>query len=531
VKPEAIVFPKCGGCRAYLQARPIDSGGIMKSRGSGVLLHITSLPSPHGIGDLGPSAYQFADFLVRTGQRYWQILPLTPIHPVGGNSPYFGRSAFAGNPLLISPELLARDGLLADEDISSPPVSSDSYVDFPAVTSYKEKLFDRAFDRFRKKNPGRDYQDFCSRNVFWLEDYCRFVAIHSHFKGKAWGNWPPEVRDRGPEALKALDRELAPLREREKFLQYTFSKQWSALKDYCNQRDVRIIGDLPIYVNYDSADLWVHPEIFKLDADKKPYVVSGVPPDYFSETGQLWGNPIYRWEALRHTGFDWWIRRMEQNGRLCDLLRIDHFIGLESYWEIPAEEKTAVNGKWVSAPGEEFLKTFYQKFPLFPLIAEDLGSVTPAVRKLMEKFGLPGMKVLLFAFSGDSANPYLPHNHIPHCILYTGTHDNNTVRGWFDGEASAENKKNLFRYLGRKISAQEAADEFIRMAMMSVAETVILPIQDLLGLGAECRMNTPSLTEGNWKWRLLPGQITPELSDRLRNLTEIYGRAREEEVP
>jgi 4-alpha-glucanotransferase len=497
----------------------------MKSRGSGVLLHITSLPSPHGIGDLGPSAYQFADFLALAKQSYWQILPLTPIHPVGGNSPYFGRSAFAGNPLLISPELLAKDGLLTQEDISSPPVSSDSYVDFPAVISYREKLFDRAFNRFRKKKPGRDYQDFCSRNVFWLEDYCRFVAIHSHFGGKAWGEWPPEIRDRGPEALKALDRELAPLREREQFLQYTFFQQWSALKNYGNQRGIRMIGDLPIYVNYDSADVWLHPEIFKLDADKKPYVVSGVPPDYFSETGQLWGNPIYRWEALRQTGFDWWIRRMEQNGRLCDLLRIDHFIGLESYWEIPAEEKTAVNGKWVPAPGEEFLKTFYQKFPLFPLIAEDLGSVTPAVRELMEKFSLPGMKVLLFAFSDDSANPYLPHNHIPHCILYTGTHDNNTVRGWFDGEASAENKKNLFRYLGRKVSAQEVADEFIRMAMMSVAERVILPVQDLLDLGAESRMNTPSLTEGNWRWRLLPGQITPELSDRLRNLTEIYGRA------
>jgi 4-alpha-glucanotransferase len=497
----------------------------MKRRGSGILLHITSLPSPHGIGDLGPSAYQFADFLARARQCYWQILPLTPVHPVGGNSPYFGRSAFAGNPLLISPELLARGGLLTDGEISSPPVSSASYVDFPAVISYKEKLFDRAFDRFRKRNPDRDYQDFCSRNALWLEDYCRFVAIHSHFGGKAWGDWPPEVRDRGPEALKALDRELAPLLEREKFLQHTFFQQWSALKNYCNQRGVQIIGDLPIYVNYDSADLWMHPEIFKLDADKKPYVVSGVPPDYFSKTGQLWGNPIYRWDELRRTGFDWWIRRMEQNGHLCDLLRIDHFIGLAAYWEIPAQENTAINGKWVPAQGEEFLKTLYKKFPLFPLIAEDLGSVTPAVRELMEKFGLPGMKVLLFAFSGDTANPYLPHNHIPHCILYTGTHDNNTVRGWFDREASAEDKKNFFRYLGREVSAQEVSAEFIRLAMMSVADVVILPVQDLLGLGAESRMNTPSTTEGNWKWRLLPGQITPAQGERLRELTEIYGRA------
>ncbi len=497
----------------------------MKSRGSGVLLHVTSLPSPHGIGDLGPSAYQFADFLAQAGQSYWQILPLTPIHPVGGNSPYFGRSAFAGNPLLISPELLARDGLLTDGEISSPPASPDSYVDFPSVIPYKEKLFDRAFDRFRKRKPARDYQDFCSRNALWLEDYCRFVAIHSHFGGKAWGDWPPEIRDRGTEALKALDRELSPFLEKEKFLQYTFFQQWSALKNYCNQRGIRIIGDLPIYVNYDSADVWGHPEIFKLDAEKKPYVVSGVPPDYFSKTGQLWGNPIYRWEELRRTGFDWWIRRMEQNGRLCDLMRIDHFIGLSAYWEVPAEEKTAVNGKWVPAPGEEFLKKFYKKFPLFPLIAEDLGLVTPAVRKLMEKFGIPGMKVLLFAFGGDTANPYLPHNHIPRCLLYTGTHDNNTVRGWFDREASAEEKKNLFRYLGREISGQEVCGEFTRLAMMSVADMIILPAQDLLGLGAESRMNTPSRTDGNWKWKLLPGQITPEFSDWLRELTEIYGRA------
>jgi 4-alpha-glucanotransferase len=507
-----------------LQAGRIESGGTLKRRGSGILLHLTSLPSPHGIGDLGPSAYQFADFLAQAGQSYWQILPLSPVHPVGGNSPYFGRSAFAGNPLLISPELLARDGLLTDREISSPQGAADSYVDFPAVIANKEKLFDRAFDRFRKRKPDRDYQDFCSSNAVWLEGYCRFVAIHSHFGGKIWGDWPPEVRDRGPEALGALDRTLAPLQEREKFLQYTFFRQWSALKNYCNQRGIRIIGDLPIYVNYDSADVWLHPEIFKLDAGKKPFMVSGVPPDYFSETGQLWGNPIYRWDELRRTGFDWWIRRMEQNGRLCDLLRIDHFIGLSAYWEIPAEEKTAINGKWVPARGEEFLETFYRKFPLFPLIAEDLGSVTPAVRELMEKFGLPGMKVLLFAFSGDTANPYLPHNHIAHCILYTGTHDNNTVRGWFDGEASAEEKKKLFRYLGRKISAEEAPGEFIRLAMMSVANVIILPVQDLLGLGSETRMNTPSRLDGNWRWRLLPGQITPAHGEQLREWTEIYGR-------
>jgi len=518
-------LPELWGSRTNHDARPIDSGGTMNRRGSGILLHITSLPSPHGIGDLGPAAYQFADFLVQAKQSYWQILPLTPIHPRGGNSPYFGRSAFAGNPLLISPELLARDGLLTDREISSPPVLSESHVEFSSVPAYKEKLFDRAFDRFRARNPGRDYEDFCSRNALWLKDYCRFVAIHSHFGGKVWADWPPEVRDRGPEALKELDQELSRLLEREKFLQYTFFRQWSALKNYCNQRGVRIIGDMPIYVNYDSADVWLHPEIFKLDAGKKPFVVSGVPPDYFSKTGQLWGNPIYRWDDLRRTEFDWWVRRMEQNGRLCDLLRIDHFIGLSAYWEIPAQEKTAINGKWVLAEGEAFLQAFFKKFPGFPLIAEDLGSVTPAVRELMEKFGLPGMKVLLFAFSGDPANPYLPHNHIPHCLLYTGTHDNNTVRGWFEKEASAEDKKNLFRYLGKEVSVEEVSNEFIRIAMMSVADTVILPVQDLLGLGDDSRMNIPSITEGNWGWRLLPGQIPAGLFDRLREMTEIYGRA------
>jgi 4-alpha-glucanotransferase len=497
----------------------------MKYRGSGILLHVTSLPSPHGIGDLGPSAYQFADFLARAKQSYWQVLPLSPIHPQGGNSPYFGRSAFAGNPLLISLDLLARDGLLTDEEISSPPALSGPRVDFSCVTAYKERLFDRAFDRFRTKNPGRDFEDFCSRNTLWLQDYSRFVAIHSHFGGRVWAEWPPEVRDRGPEALKELDRHLSPLLEKEKFLQYTFFRQWEALKNYCNQRGVRMIGDIPIYVNYDSADVWVHPEIFKLGPDKKPYVVSGVPPDYFSETGQLWGNPIYRWDELRRTGFDWWVRRMEQNGRLCDLLRIDHFIGLSAYWEIPAQEKTAINGKWVPAEGEAFLRTFFKKFPAFPLIAEDLGSVTPAVRELMRKFGLPGMKVLLFAFSGDSANPYLPHNHVPNCFLYIGTHDNNTVRGWFDQETKPEDRKNLFRYLGRELPAEEVPGEFIRLAMMSVAHTVIFPIQDLLGLGADSRMNVPSTTEGNWEWRLLPGQITPDLFEKLGEMTEIYGRA------
>ena len=497
----------------------------MKRRGSGILLHISSLPSPCGIGDVGPQAYQFADFLAQAKQSFWQILPLTPTLPVAGNSPYHGRSAFAGNPLLNSPELLVQDGLLNAGEIYPFPPSSGNLVDFPSVISYKEKLFDLAFERFRSRRPRKDYADFCSRQAYWLEDYSRFVAFHAHFGEKVWSDWPAEIRDRSPEALKVLDQELNFQKEREKFLQYTFYRQWASLKNYCNQRSLQIFGDLPIYVQYDSADLWTHPELFKLDGAKKPYAIAGVPPDYFSKTGQYWGNPIYRWEVLRQTGYDWWIQRMGHNGRLYDLLRIDHFIGLVAYWEIPAQEKTALNGKWVEAQGEDFLKTLFKKFPSFPLIAEDLGLVTPAVREIMRRFELPGMKVLLFAFSGDATNPYLPHNHISNCVLYTGTHDNNTVRGWFEKEATAEDLKRLFRYLGREVSAGEVSLEFLRLAMMSVAQMAIVPIQDLLGLGAESRMNTPSSTEGNWKWKLLPEQITPALAEELRELTETYGRA------
>ena len=498
----------------------------MKRRGSGILLHISSLPSPYGIGDLGPSAYQFADFLAQAKQTYWQILPLTPTNPVGANSPYHGRSVFAGNPLFISPEFLVRDGLLSASEVPPPENPGSSEVDYRSVIHSKERLFDLAFERFRKQKPTQDYDDFCSRHASWLEDYSLFVALHSHFDEKVWSEWPPEVRDRKPEALKSLMQELSSQIDRERFLQYSFSRQWSALKSYCNQRDIRIFGDIPIYVQYDSSDLWVHPELFKLDGAKRPFVVAGVPPDYFSKTGQYWGNPIYRWDVLRRTGYAWWLERLEHNGRLYDLLRVDHFLGLVAYWEIPALEKTAINGKWVEAQGEHFLKALFRKFPFYSLIAEDLGSVTPAVREIMRKFNLPGMKVLLFAFGDDLAgNPYVPHNHIPHCILYTGTHDNNTVRGWFEQEASTDDQKRLFRYLGREVKAEEVSASFIRIAMMSVANTVILPIQDLLGLGAESRINTPSTTGGNWKWRLLPGQVSLALAERLREMTEIYGRA------
>jgi 4-alpha-glucanotransferase len=498
----------------------------MKRRGSGILLHISSLPSPYGIGDLGPAAYQFADFLARSKQTYWQVLPLSPTHLGGGSSPYNSRSAFAGNPWLISIDLLVEEGLLAPEEVPPFPDANPDRVDFPAVVPFKERLFDLAFERFQAQKPSLAYEEFCSKHARWLEDYCRFTAIATRYEDAVWSDWPPGVRDRNPDPLKALDKEIFYRKEREKFLQFVFFRQWFALKEYCNVRGIQIIGDMPIYVQYHSADLWTVPQLFKLDEAKKPRVVAGVPPDYFSSTGQLWGNPIYDWEVLRQTGFDWWIHRMSHNARLYDWVRVDHFLGLVAYWEVPAGEETAINGKWVEAPAEELLQALFRKVPLFPMIAEDLGVVTPAVREVLRRFDIPGMKILLFAF-GDSlaTNPYVPHNHISHCILYTGTHDNNTVRGWFEHDASPADRERLFRYLGRELSADEVSGEMIRLAMMSVADAVIFPFQDLLGLGAEGRMNIPSTAEGNWVWRARAQQIDPSLEDWLRQLTETYGRA------
>lgn len=498
----------------------------MKKRGSGILLHISSLPSPYGIGDIGPAAYQFADFLAQAKQTYWQVLPLSPTHPGSGHSPYNSRSAFAGNPWLISIDLLVQDGLLMPEEVPPLHGGNPDEVDFPAVLAFKERLFDLAFERFQAQKPSLAYEEFCSEHALWLEDYCRFTALDLRYEEAVWSEWPAGIRDRNPDHLKDLDKEIFYRKEREKFLQYVFHRQWSHLKKYCNQQGIQIVGDMPIYVQYHSADLWTFPQLFKLDEGKKPRVVAGVPPDYFSSTGQLWGNPIYDWEVLRQTGFDWWVHRMGHNGRLYDWVRIDHFLGLVAYWEVPAGEETAVNGKWVEAPAEELLRAIFRKHPLFPMIAEDLGMVTPAVREILRRFDIPGMKVLLFAF-GDSlaANPYVPHNHISNCILYTGTHDNNTVRGWFENDASPDDRERLFRYLGRELSADDVSEELIRLAMMSVADGVILPFQDLLGLGAEGRMNIPSTTEGNWRWRVRADHMDPSLGQWLRELTEIYGRA------
>ena len=497
----------------------------MKGRGGGVLLHLTSLPSPFGVGDMGAWAYKFVDFLAETKQNFWQILPLNPTNLGHGSSPYHSTSAFACNPLLISPELLVQDGLIEEGDLPHIAESSKARVDYHKATSLKEKLFHKAFERFKSREKSHDYEEFCAQNTLWLDDYALFVALKSHFQGEVWSEWPEEFRDRETGALEWVKKELHDVVEKESFLQYIFFKQWQTLKGYCNEKGIKIIGDMPIYVVHDSADIWVHPDLFKLDDKKSPYAVAGVPPDYFSETGQLWGNPVYRWDVLKKKGYAWWLQRLKQGFKLFDFVRIDHFRGFVSYWEVTADEKNAINGKWVEAPAEDFFSVILDKFPKAPIIAEDLGLITPDVWEVMQQFGFPGMKVLLFAFGEDlPTNPYAPHNHIGNCVVYTGTHDNNTARGWFEKEAKPEEKRRLALYLGREITEEEIHWELVRLAMMSVANTAIIPMQDILGLGGQSRMNRPAKKDGNWKWRLLPAQLTPSLAEKLLEMTEIYGR-------
>ena len=499
----------------------------MGKRASGILLHISSLPSDYGIGDFGPAAFRFVDFLAEAKQSFWQILPLNPTDTAFGSSPYHSISAFAGNPLLISPEFLVREELLENRDLDSLPIYPREKVSYPAVSADRRRILGIAYQRFKKMKNNHEFEEFCSVNSHWLEDYCLFAALKSRFHGQVWSRWPAEIQDRKPQSLCLLKKELSDSIEMEKFIQFIFSQQWFALKDYANQKEIKIIGDIPIYVEYNSADLWVHPEIFKLDKEKRPYVVAGVPPDYFSKTGQLWGNPIYRWKTLKEKRYDWWFRRIGHNLILADIVRIDHFRGLVGYWEVPASENTAINGKWIKAPAADFFNKLIKKFSHFPIIAEDLGIITPDVKKIMQHFGFPGMKVLLFAFGEDNpAHPYLPHTYGRNCVVYTGTHDNNTVKGWFENEASVEARKRLFRYLGKELIADEVAWALIRLAMMSVADTVIFPMQDILGLGQEARMNIPATVQGNWQWRLLPEQLSPLAAKKLLEMTDIYGRSK-----
>jgi 4-alpha-glucanotransferase len=499
---------------------------MLKQRGSGILLHFTSLPSPFGIGDFGPWAYRFADFLAQTKQRYWQCLPLNPTEIGYGNSPYHSMSAFGFNPLLISPELLVQEGALTGADLRPILSFSKDRVDFGLVVPYKKKLLSLAYERFKKERADGEYRDFCSEQAFWLEDFALFVALKEEFKGRPWNEWPAPLRDRDPDALLREKERLRDRVQERKFFQYLFFKQWSSLKKYCAGRGIKIIGDVPIYVVYDSADVWMHPNLFNLDEEKKPLTVAGVPPDYFSKTGQLWGNPVYRWDTLQSTGYEWWIKRIRHNLNLFDVVRVDHFRGFMAYWEVPATETVAVHGQWVDAPGMDFFSRLSEAIPDLPILAEDLGTITPDVWSAMEHFGFPGMKVLLFAFDESlPRNAYAPHNHTKNAVVYTGTHDNNTARAWFEKEVDQAARARLSRYLGKEVHAGNVHWELIRLALMSVADTAILPMQDLLGLGEWARMNRPAQENGNWQWRLMAEQVTPSLTKELLELTEIYGRS------
>lgn len=498
----------------------------MKIRGSGILLHITSLPSPYGIGDLGPWAYKFVDFLSETKQSFWQILPLNPTSGAFGNSPYSSPSAFAGNPLIISPDLLIEDGFLSKSDVEGAPSFPNERVDYNAVTEYKYRLLSIAYENYKKA--GKDYESerFFNENSYWLDDYVLFISLKELFNRVVWSDWPDDIRNRKEGTIKEWKEKLKDRILMRKFFQYIFFKQWLSLKAYCMGKNIRIIGDVPIYVNYDSSDVWTNPQIFKLDNNRRPTSVAGVPPDYFSKTGQLWGNPVYRWDVLREGGYSWWIKRIEHNLKLFDIIRLDHFRGFVAYWEVPAGEETALNGRWVEAPVEDFFRTLFKHFPSLPIIAEDLGLITPDVREIMNRLGFPGMKLLIFAFGDDFPNgAYLPHNYTRNCVVYTGTHDNSTVKGWFTKEARPEDRRRLFKYIGREINEENIHWEFIRLGMMSVANMVIFPMQDILGLGEEAKMNLPATSHGNWQWRLMPTQITSSVLKELREMTGVYGRA------
>jgi 4-alpha-glucanotransferase len=502
-------------------------------RSSGILLHPTSLPGGFGIGDFGAEARRFVDFLAASNQSLWQILPLGPTGY--GDSPYQSFSAFAGNTLLISLERLVEDELLSRGDLSRAPSFSDERVDFERVIEFKNEILNRAFENFRHsrdKNLHDDFETFSKTENSWLDDYALFRAVKNMHGGAAWNKWEKQFALRDEQALREARERLHSEIAAQKFYQYLFFKQWSELKTYARERNIQIIGDVPIFVAHDSADVWTHRELFKLNLDGSPRVVSGVPPDFFSPTGQRWGNPLYDWARMQADNFAWWVERMRATLRTVDIIRLDHFRGFAAAWEVPGEDETAERGRWVDAPGRELFTALKRSLGDLPIIAEDLGVITPDVERLRDDFNFPGMRVLQFAFGGDWGNPHLPHNYTKNSAVYTGTHDNDTTVGWFNsGAGTTQNNEQLKRerefcleYL--KSNGAEIHWDFIRAAMESVADLCIVPLQDVLGLGTEARMNLPATKGGNWSWRFKQDALTDVVSGRLGEITEICGRRR-----
>lgn len=488
-------------------------------RASGVLLHPTSLPGPHGIGDLGPAAYRWVDWLAEAGCAWWQILPLGPTGY--GDSPYQCFSAFAGNPYLISPELLLKDGLLSAADVADEPDFPADRVDFGPVIQWKLTLLDRAYANAKANGTDAlraEFGAFMRDEAAWLDDFAAFMALKEANGGVSWDNWPADHRRREPHVIAEIKRSDAF--ERHAFRQFLFFKQWTALHRYANDRGVAVIGDIPIFVAYDSADAWSHPHLFYFDDDGKPTVVAGVPPDYFSPTGQLWGNPLYRWDVHRQSGYAWWLDRMRATLRQVDLIRLDHFRGFAGYWAVPAGLPTAEIGEWRPGPGKHFLSALKDALGDLPIIAEDLGLITPDVVDLRDSFDLPGMRILQFGF-GSPTDPFLPHNYVRNCVVYTGTHDNDTVKGWYKTAPKAE-KKYCLKYLNT--TAAKLPQAMVRAIWSSVANVVVAPLQDLLGLGPEARMNFPGKPAGNWGWRTSAAAIGDSLRDSLLELNTLYNR-------
>ncbi|NLG15906.1 MAG: 4-alpha-glucanotransferase [Fibrobacter sp.] len=497
----------------------------MNKRGSGILLHIISLPSPYGIGDFGPQAYRFADFLSQTKQSYWQVLPLNPTDPQRDYSPYSSNSSFALNPLLISPELLAQENYIDKSESAPPSISRTDRAEYQTALTYKLSILESAFRKAYPKGLGTDFQIFCRQHRLWLDNHALYTALSLKFNGKSWSQWPESIRNRNPDALKDASSDLQELILKEKFIQFLLQHQWNKLRDYCHSHSVQIIGDLPMFVNFESSDVWANPAIFKLDEKLQPEFYAGVPPDRFSGSGQLWQNPVYNWDNLSKNGYHWWVERFKRSFELFDILRIDHFRGLVAYWEISAKNMDPSIGKWESVPGFDFFNTIFKHFYCFPVIAEDLGIITPDVRETIARLGIPGMKVLLFAFENGTRNhPYLPHMYERNCMACTGTHDTNTIRGWFENDSSADERNNLFRYLGESISSEQINWKAIQFLMMSAADMVIFPLQDVLGLGKESRMNNPGTRDNNWLWRFPQEMLTDAIRSKLGELTIIYGR-------
>ncbi len=493
----------------------------MQKRHSGILLHITSLPSKYGIGDMGPFAYAFVDFLGSCGQKYWQILPVNPTDGINGNSPYSCSSAFGGNPLLISPEMMVIEGFLKPSDVKTPLPSAEKRVDYTKVTGFKEKIFNTAYRRFQKSPDRKDFDRFVREQRYWLEDFALFMVIKAVLGGRGWNEWPAALKDRHPQALKEFSRRHSSALEQVKFIQFLFFRQWHKLKAYANSKGIAIIGDIPIYVNYDSVEVWRHPSFFKIDRKGNLQFISGCPPDYFSRTGQRWGNPVYNWAQLKKAKYSWWTERIAHDLQMFDYLRIDHFRGLAGFWQIPAHEKLAVFGRWVKGPGAHFLKELAKRFKPLPIIAEDLGEITPDVIELMKKFGFPGMRVLLFAFNGDiDGNPHVPANYPVHCVAYSGTHDNNTIQGWYHQEAKPHEKANIARVLRSKFTPRDLHWTMIEVLMRSRAQTVIISMPDYLGLREEGRMNTPATKVDNWQWRLTAKALTTRLAHKIARITK-----------